>query len=198
MTNYILYNADANKDIIVRKISYSCNPMDAVWTASKHGVGVIIYDPNSSMISFNKMSGCNPYWWQLLAATICIVPPEDYTRANNRYAPFKVRVKEGCSGALHLYLDSYYKSSASGLYIKDGKAITLDVSAGEKVADGTHLRYGDLIEFGRTLCEWFEMPSFTRNPRWWKRGCQEFWRFERLRPWDVVDEVDYDPDDNNK
>jgi hypothetical protein len=36
--------------------------------------------------------------------------------------------------------------------------------------------------------------GWSRNPRWWKRGCQQFWRFERLRPFEVVNEVDYDPD----
>ena len=194
MTNYILYNADANKDIIIRKISYNCCPYDAVWTGSKKGVGVIVYDPNTGDVSFNKLSGCNPYWWQILGAAICAIPPQEYTRRENRYKPFKISIKEGSSGALHLYMDTYYKTSM-GMYIKDGKAVTLDVSMGEKLPDGLRIKFGDLIEFGRSLCDYFNM-SFTRNPRWWKTGAQGLWKFEKLRDFELVDKVDYDPDDN--
>ena len=153
-----------------------------------------MYDPNTQMITFNKLKGTNPYWWQLLAAAICVVPPEDYTREKNRPAPFNVNIREGMSGCLHIYLNTYYKNSI-GKYILDGKPITMDISAGEKVCDGISLRFGDLIEMGRKLCQYFDMPC-PRNPRWWKKGCQNIWRFEKLRPFEVVDGVDYDPDDN--
>lgn len=194
MINYIIYHSDSVKEIITRKISYNCDGYDAVWTGATAGEGVIVYDPNTQIISFNKLKGTNPYWWQLLAAAICVVPPEDYTRARNRPAPFNVNIREGMSGCIHAYLNTYYKN-AIGKYVLDGKPITMDISAGEKVRDGISIRFGDLIEIGRKLSEYFDMPC-PRNPRWWKKGCQGIWRFEKLRDFEVVDRVDYDPDDN--
>lgn len=196
MTNYIINNYMTDKKII-RKFSYTCDPNDAIWTHVRYGCGVIIYDLSTATISFNKLWGCNPYWWQFMAAAICSIPPEEYTRVDNRVHPFKVSIKEGSSGALHLYMDTYCKTS-SGLYVKEpGESPIFDVSMCGKIADGVQLRFGDLVEFSRALCSHNDMP-FSRNPRWWKKGAQAFWRFEKLRPCEVVDEVDYDPDDNNK
>jgi hypothetical protein len=190
-------NNNENNDIIVRKISYSCAACDAVWTASSKGAGIITYDPTTGVVRFNKLWGTNPYWWQFAAAAICTVPAEDYIRSRDRWKPFKVSIKEGYSGCLYVFLDTYYKCHPIGKYIKDGKGISIRVSAGEKIPDGLNLQFGDLIEMGKALCQHFDM-GWSRNPRWWKSGSQAFWRFERLRDFEVVDEVDYDPDDNNK
>ena len=180
--------------IIIRKISYNCSSSDAVWTGSGRGSGIISYNPATGDIGFNKLNGCNPYWWQVVAASICIVPPEDYIRSINRCKPFKVSIKEGYSGCLHVHLDEYLRSSI-GKYIKDsnGKSECLDISVGEKVCDGLSIEFGDLIEMGRALCAYFDM-GWSRNPRWWKSGAQAFWRFEKVRDFEVVDEVDFDPD----
>lgn len=192
MKNYIIPNYMTDKKI-VRKFSYTCNPNDAIWTHVRYGCGVVIYEYSTATVSFHKLWGCNPYWWQFIAAAICSIPPEEYTRDNNRAYPFKVSIKEGSSGALHLYMDTYCKTS-SGLYVKEpGETPALDVSMCEKISDGIQMRFGDLVEFGRALCEWFDI-SFSRNPRFWKKGCQEFWRFEKVKPFDVVDQVDFDPD----
>jgi hypothetical protein len=192
MTNYVIYNADINSKKIIRKISYNCSAADAVWTGSKKGVGVISYDPYTTKVTFNKLWGTNPYWWQLLAAAISIVPPEDYTRERNRIYPFKVSIKEGYSGCLHVHLDEYYRSESLGKYVLDGKGECLDISVGEKIHDGLCIGFGDLVEMGRKLCQYFDM-GWSRNPRWWKHGSKDFWRFERLRNFEVTDEVDFDP-----
>lgn len=196
MENYNIYeNNNNSENIIISKISYNCAACDAVWTGARKGTGIISYNPATGFITFNKLWGTNPYWWQLLAATICTVPAEDYIRTRDRWRPFKVSTKEGYSGCIYVFLDEYYKSKPLQKYIKDGKGKTLNISVGEKIQDGLGIEFGDLVEMGRALCEWFDIP-FTRNPRWWKRGSKDLWRFERLRDFEVTDEVTFDPDLN--
>ena len=194
MNKYNIYenNNDINNNTTIKKFSYNCAACDAVWTGSTKGAGIVTYNPANGEVGFNKLYGCNPYWWQFAAAAICTVPAEDYILKRDRWKPFKVSIKEGSSGALHVHLDEYYFCRGLQKYIKDGKGFTLDVSMGEKIPDGLSIQFGDLIEITYRLCEWFDMP-FTRNPRWWKRGSKDLWRFERLRDFEVVDEVDYDP-----
>ena len=192
-TNYRIYHNELFKELIVRKINYNCNSYDAIWTGSCKGVGVISYNPNNQMISFNKLHGTNPYWWQVLSAAMSMVPPQEYIRDKQRDRPFKINIKEGQSGALHIFMDTYYKNTTMNIYIKDGRSTTMDISASEKIKDGMTISFGDLVEIGRVLSNYYEV-GFSRNPRWWKRGSKDLWRFERLRPFEVVDDVDYDPD----
>ena len=187
-------NYNENNNIVINKISYNCAACDAVWTGARKGAGIITYNPTTGMVRFNKLWGCNPYWWQFLAAAICTVPAEDYIRTRDRWRPFRVSTKEGrYSGCIYVFLDEYYKSEPLQKYIKDGKGKTLNVSTGEKIQDGLGIEFGDLVEMGRALCHHFDM-GFSRNPRWWKSRAQAFWRFERLRDFEVLDEVTFDPD----
>ena len=184
-------NYNENNNIVINKISYNCAACDAVWTGARKGAGIVSYNPDTNTVTFNKLWGTNPYWWQFAAAAICTVPPEDYILKRDRRRPFKTTIKEGYSGALHVHLDEYYFCKPLQKYIKDG-GFTMDVSMGEKIADGISVKFSDLIEITYRLCEWFDMP-FSRNPRWWKRGSKDLWRFERLRDFEVTDEVDFDP-----
>ena len=166
---------------IIRKISWRCNPNDAVWTGSTHGTGIITYNPDTGKVTFRKVRGCNPYWYQVAIATLKMVPATEYIRENRRY-PFNVTKTEGMSGAMHLHLNVYKKLDSE--YYMCSQSVHWDISANGKTED-FDIWFGDLIEFLRFMYEKIVDRPFSRNPNDYLQGN---WRFEKLRGYELATE----------
>ena len=166
---------------IIRKISWTCNPNDAVWTGSTHGVGIITYNYDTGVVTFRKIRGCNPYWYQVAIATLKMVPAQEYIRENRVY-PFKVTKTIGMSDALHLHLNIYKKVDCEHYVCFTSRH--WDISANEKTND-FDMWFGDLIEFLRFMYEEKCDAPFSRNPNDYRQGN---WRFEKLKEWELATE----------
>lgn len=172
---------------IYAKINYNCNPAHAIWTGSSKGQGLITINLETKSISWTKLWGCDPYWWQVADAIMAITPASLYDR-NNRIHPFNVRIREGYTGCEYIHLNLYKKIS-DGTYVHFKCGAKFNISMSDKIDDFT-MYYGDFVEITRALYEkrgW----EFSRNPRAFK---QNTWRFLPLHKYDIVTEdLVYDP-----
>ena len=167
------------ENIIYAKITYKCQPEDAYTGASK-GSGIITIDKYTKKVSWTKVRGCNPYWWQIFDAIMKITPPEWYL-VTNRIYPYNVIIREGYSGCEYIHLNLYRKlDSQKYVFIKC--AAKMEISSTNKIED-FNMYYGDLVEIAGTLYEkrgW----EFSRNPRTFK---PYKWQISKILIHELVD-----------
>lgn len=176
-----------NTNEIYAKLNYVCHPADAIYTGASKGMGIVTIDKYTKKVSWTKVRGCNPYWWQVIDAIMKITPPEWYLR-NERVHPFNVRIREGYTGHEYIHLN-LFRRLTTGKYVNIKCAAKMEIGCTNKI-ENFEIYYGDLVEIVGALYEkrgW----EFSRNPRAFK-PCK--WSISKIEPYDIVDaEEVYDP-----